>query len=180
MSGASIHPPESVGTLVDLLKLRVAEDPDRRMYTFLEDGEREGAVWTRADLDRKARAVAAELQALGLVKGDAALLVYPQGLDFVSALVGCMYAGVLGVPAPSPDPTRLARTAPRLAQIARDAGAKVVLVHSGLYELHEYLPSELPDIAWLVTDGITDDKAAAYVEVTSTADDVAYLQYTSG
>ncbi|MCB9685733.1 MAG: AMP-binding protein [Alphaproteobacteria bacterium] len=180
MSGASIHPPESVGTLVDLLKLRVSEDPDRRMYTFLEDGEREGAVWTRADLDRKARAVAAELQALGLVKGDAALLVYPQGLDFVSALVGCMYAGVLGVPAPSPDPSRLARTAPRLAQIARNAGAKVVLVHSGLYELHEYLPSELPDIAWLVTDGISDDKAQAYVEVTSTADDVAYLQYTSG
>ncbi len=174
------HPPAHVGTIVDLLRLRLAEDPNRRQYVFLEDGEREGAVWSRADLDRKARAVAAALQKIGLKKGDAALMVYPQGLDFVAALMGCLYAGVLGVPAPSPDPARLARTAPRLAMIARNAGARVVLVHSGLYELHAHLPKELPDIAWLVSDQVKDEEAAAFVEVPSSPDDVAYLQYTSG
>lgn len=180
MKHPTAHPPASVRTLVDLVRHRAHEAPDRRQYLFLEDGEREGACWSRADLDRKARAVAATLQARGLRKGDAALLIFPQGLDFAAALFGCMYAGVVGVPAPSPDPTRLQRTTPRLASIARNARARCVLVHSGLNELEQFLPPELPGIVWVVSDRIDDAASEGFVEVPSDIDEVAYLQYTSG
>jgi acyl-CoA synthetase (AMP-forming)/AMP-acid ligase II len=42
-------------------------------------------------------------------------------------LFGCLYAGVLAVPAPPLDPLRLERGLPRLQNIARDAGITCVL-----------------------------------------------------
>ncbi|MCB9687810.1 MAG: AMP-binding protein [Alphaproteobacteria bacterium] len=171
---------ESLETVDALLRHRVAEDPERQLYVFLEDGEREGAVWSRADLLRRARAVGAALQGQGLRKGDGALLVFPQGLDFVAALVGCMLIGVHGVPAPTPDLARLARTVPRLASIARDAEAKAVVAHSALDALGQVLPPELPGVGWVVADTLPDELAADCVELEAAPGDVAWLQYTSG
>lgn len=40
----------------------------------------------------------------GISKGDRVLLVYPPGVDFIVAFIGCLRAGVLGVPVYAPDP----------------------------------------------------------------------------
>ena len=60
---------------------------------------------TRGELDRRARALAARLQARGLA-GRRALLLYPPGLEFIAAFFGCLYAGVVAVPAYPPRPNR--------------------------------------------------------------------------
>ena len=70
---------------------------------------------TYGELDRRARVIAARLQ-LELQPGDRALLVYPPGLDFIAAFFGCLYAGVVAVPATYPKPRR---PMPRLNRIAR-------------------------------------------------------------
>jgi len=118
-------------TLVNLLSDRVSQKPDQVAYSFLEDGQRESDSLTYRQLDEKARAIAAYLQAQ-LSPGDRVLLVYPQGLEAIAALFGCFYAGVVAVPAPAPEPSRLKRTLPRLEAIAADAGAALILTTSNL------------------------------------------------
>ena len=49
----------------------------------------------------RSRTIAAWLQSR-CRPGDRALLLYPPGLDFVAAFFGCLYAGVLAVPAYPP------------------------------------------------------------------------------
>ncbi|HWS52588.1 MAG TPA: AMP-binding protein, partial [Pyrinomonadaceae bacterium] len=94
----STHPttPVSAGglsTLVELLRRRAAAEPGRCAYRFLADAETaEAASVTYAELDERARALGARLQAEGAA-GERALLLYPPGLDYVVAFFGCLYAG---------------------------------------------------------------------------------------
>src|SRR5262249_6015440 len=112
-------------SLVDLLSRRAAEGPDRPLFSFLPDGEPSGEVTlTRGELDAKARAIAVQLQELGLAHGDRALLLYPPGLEFIAAFFGCLYAGVLAVPAYL---QRVSRPMPRLRSIVEDAGPAAFL-----------------------------------------------------
>ena len=55
----------------------------------------------------QARAIAARLGAEGLA-GERALLAFPPGLEFLAAFFGCLYAGVVAVPAYPPRPNRTA------------------------------------------------------------------------
>jgi len=118
-------------TLVELLRWRAITKPNERAFTFLLDGSKKELRLTYADLDRKARAFGAMLQKRGL-KGERALLLYPPGMDYIIAFFGCLYAGVIAVPAYPPDPNRLNRTLPRLQAIVRDANATVALTNDSI------------------------------------------------
>src|SRR5436853_6405500 len=83
-------------SLVDLLHRRAAEQPDDRAYVFLSDRGAEEASLTFAELDRRARAVAARLAAHGKA-GERALLVFPPGLEFIAGFFGCLIAGIIAV-----------------------------------------------------------------------------------
>ena len=115
-------------TLVELVQWRAATKENERVFTFLLDGNKKEVRLSFADLDRKARAFGAMLQQRGL-QGERALLLYPPGLDYIIAFFGCLYAGVIAVPAYPPDPNRLNRTLPRLQAIVRDARATVALTN---------------------------------------------------
>src|SRR5688572_29338458 len=69
---------------------------DKIAYTFT-DGDEAVENLTFAQLDLAARAVAAGLQAHGLVN-QPVLLLLDSGLDFVRAFIGCLYAGSVAVP----------------------------------------------------------------------------------
>ena len=113
---------KSYRSMIDLLATRAAEHGDATAYMFLDDRDGESQI-TYAQLDRRARMIAARLQ-LELSPGDRALLVYPAGLEFISAFFGCLYAGVVAVPATYPKPKR---PMPRLQKIAVDCDAHVAL-----------------------------------------------------
>ncbi len=115
-------------TLVDLLRWRATTQPEQRAFTFLVDGNKKEVRLTYADLDKKARAFAAMLQSKGLA-GERALLLYPPGIDYIIAFFGCLYAGVIAVPAYPPDPNRLNRTLPRLQAIVKDAQSIAALTN---------------------------------------------------
>lgn len=107
-------------TLVDLLRDCTSQNPGHVAYTFLEDGERELERLTYQQLDEKAKAIAAYLQAQ-LSHGKRVLLVYPQGLEAIAALLGCLYAEVVAVPVLAPETLELKRELPRLEATAADA-----------------------------------------------------------
>ena len=116
-------------TLVQMLRRRAQEQPHQRAITFLADGESQELHLDYAALDLRARELAAHLQqAVG--PGERALLVLPPGLDYVAALFGCFYAGVVAVPVYAP--RRLERVASRLQALNRSAQATVLLAPGAL------------------------------------------------
>src|SRR5205807_5144727 len=86
-------------TLVDLLRRRVEQNPNALIYRYLLSGDVDGPVqeWTYNDLDLRARAIASQLQAAG-AEGERVLLLYPPGLEFIAAFLGCSYAAAVAVP----------------------------------------------------------------------------------
>jgi acyl-CoA synthetase (AMP-forming)/AMP-acid ligase II len=63
-----------------------------------------------------------------LEKGDTVVLCYNFGLQFFSAFLGCLRAGVVAVLVCPPSPKNLSKALPKMTKIIQDSVAKVVLV----------------------------------------------------
>jgi acyl-CoA synthetase (AMP-forming)/AMP-acid ligase II/alkylation response protein AidB-like acyl-CoA dehydrogenase/acyl carrier protein len=163
-------------TLAQLLRLRAQQSPERG-YTFL-DGEARPRGRTFAELDRGARRVAVRLRATGLpqpTEQPCVMLVFPAGLDFLTAFFGCMYAGAIGVPTRYPNPRRPQH---HTATLAADSGARFGLT---TIEMQPILTAALPSVTWLaMQEEDLPESAPEWQDPGCTAEDVAYLQYTSG
>ncbi len=169
----------SASTLVELLRTRAAELPSARAFTYAVDGELKFEHLTYGELDLRARAIAGRLQRAGL-SGGRALMLYPSGLDFVAAFFGCLYAGVVAVPA---YPPRRNRNADRIERVVRDAEASIVLsTEHALMRTDGQLDhnAELRKLPWWATDEISSCEAGDWREPIVEPDDLAFLQYTSG
>jgi acyl-CoA synthetase (AMP-forming)/AMP-acid ligase II len=170
---------QRLGTLLNLARWRAATQPEQCAFTFLVDGEAQELCLTYAALDRRARAIAAHLQTI-TTAGERALLIFPPGLDFIEAFLGCIYAGVIAVPACPPRPHR---DPARLWSIQADAQARFALttrtLRAKLTQL--FMPEGgTAALQWLATDEVTDAWAHEWTAPFLTEDSLAFLQYTSG
>ncbi len=165
--------------MVDVLRHRSHTGASRDAFLFLEDGGRESGQLTFGELDRRARALAAHLQESGL-SGERALLLYRQGLELLVAFMGCLYAGVVAVPAYPPDQKQ---NSLRLRGMIQDSDAEVFLTTS---QVLRRLPPEMKGLAedqagrWIATDALPDGLAERWRNPGVREEDTAFLQYTSG
>ena len=161
--------------------------PSKRAYTYLVDGETQELHLTYGELDRQARAIAAELQSRS-AKGERALLLFPPGLGYIAAFFGCLYAEVIAVPA---YPPRNSHHQARLQIIAADAQAKFALTEASLLSRRSaaakqsqgFAQDSAPDLGtleWIVTDALSAGQEDAWQEPIIPSDTLAFLQYTSG
>ncbi len=166
-------------TLVELLQHRALHQGNDPGFRYLVDGEKVAVEWTYAAVDRKARAIAASLQSMQM-EGERALLLYPSGLDFVAAFFGCLYAGVIAVPA---YPPRRNRNMARIDAIANDAEAKIALTTFEVLERVQTMVADTPalqKIRWRATDQWDEELAEGWRRPDVHGDTLAFLQYTSG
>ena len=173
------EPFNQFSTLVELLRYRASTQPERIAYIFLRNGETEEARLTYGELDQNARAIAAHLQSLE-AKGERGLLLYPPGLDFISAFFGCLYAEVVAIPA---YPPRRNQNLFRLQAIIADSQARFTFTNAALFPTLENQwakDSELAEMQWVVTDEIDHHLSANWQEPTLEKNTLAFLQYTSG
>ncbi|HYQ14672.1 MAG TPA: AMP-binding protein, partial [Polyangiaceae bacterium] len=169
-------------TYVEVLRLRAEATPDALAFAFLDESEKVSRSLTYAELDARARAIAVELGRT-LSPGDRAILLYPPGIDFIEAFMGCLYAGVVAVPMAPPLPARLRTAGPRLAATLRRADPRVVLTCSSSRYVKgvEQLLEDGAKLRWLETDSITNLGAVRWRRPAGLRrDDVAFLQFTSG
>jgi amino acid adenylation domain-containing protein len=174
--------PVGVRTLVELLRQRAEQTPEQHAYRFLGDDVAGAGDLSYGVLDRRARALGALLQESAL-PGARALLLYPPGLDYIAAFFGCLYAGVVAVPAYPPDPARLARTLPRLRAMVLDARPALALTTTALLPFAEALAAQdaaFQGVRWLAADATTLDHAAGWRAPAPQSETLALLQYTSG
>ncbi|MCA2718486.1 fatty acyl-AMP ligase [Microcystis sp. M169S2] len=173
------EPLNKFSTLVELLRYRASSQPESLAYIFLRDGEIEEARLTYGELDQKARAIAAHLQSLE-AKGERGLLLYPPGLDFISAFFGCLYAGVVAIPA---YPPRRNQNLLRLQAIIADSQARFTFTNAALFPSLENQWAKDPELGamqWIVTDEIDHHLREDWLEPTLEKNSLAFLQYTSG
>jgi acyl carrier protein len=175
VSGSDLEP----ATLIDLLGWRTAHQPEREAYTYLGDREAEERSVSYQELERQARSVASRLQNAGVAPGERVLLLYPPGLEYVAAFLGCLYAGVVAVPA---YPPRLNRPISRLRTIAADSEASMALTTARILSDLERRLAHAPEmkaLRWLATDegkDLTHEWRRPEVD----SNTLAFLQYTSG
>jgi acyl-CoA synthetase (AMP-forming)/AMP-acid ligase II len=169
--------------LVSHLRSQFEVHADDRSFTFLYESQRDLAedVVTFRELDRRAREVAAWLTSRPEADRPVLLLFEP-GIDFWRAFLGCLYAGVVAIPAPLPHDQR---SMGRVAGILRDADSNLALTTTKLRDLLtegiEGLGLERPIHCVAIDDSLlADADADAWTLPHITADTVAFLQYTSG
>jgi acyl-CoA synthetase (AMP-forming)/AMP-acid ligase II len=165
-----------------MLRSRALDQPGQTAHTFLVDGEFEEVSVTYGELDRQARSIASRLQSLKFV-GERALLIYPPGLEYISAFFGCLYSGVIAAPAPSASMVGHGRWLERIRSIVRNAEPVVCLTTANYLTRLERLFEQAPDlrsIRCLVTDHEDFHSAEEWLPGRPDCQALAYLQYTSG
>jgi long-chain acyl-CoA synthetase len=112
-------------TLLDLVDDAVARFGDRPALGIRrEDGSTEG--WTYLELERRSRAAAYRLRALGLHPGDRLLTWSPSSPELPATYLGAMRAGIVLVP------LDLRMSTEAIEGIVRSSGAKHLIVGTGL------------------------------------------------
>ncbi|MBN3897507.1 MAG: amino acid adenylation domain-containing protein [Nostoc sp. NOS(2021)] len=166
-------------TIVDILRYRSLKTPHAQAFTFLEDGETQESTLTYHELDQRSRAIAAQLQALGL-SGERAILFYSPGLEYVTAFFGCLYAKVVAIPAYLPHNQR--KTS-RIQAIITDAQAAICLTTTTIFSKIESLLVKKTDqgsLRWLTTDNLAQGIEDSWQQPVIDGQTLAFLQYTSG
>jgi acyl-CoA synthetase (AMP-forming)/AMP-acid ligase II len=162
--------------------LQLAKYGDSRSYIFLagriEDESRKKKL-TYGALDRRARELAEWMLRSKLYRHPV-LLLYPAGLEFLQAIIGCFYAGVIAVPAPLPTEQNSLR---RLTGILEDTKSECILTTAAVADslrsqLHEVRGDH--EIRIVETDvqqlGFSEEWRMPEIDASTTA----LLQYTSG
>lgn len=174
---APFSPPET--HFLDRLRYWTLAQPDKIAYRFLRDGEDDEVTITYADLDTRARAIGANLVAMG-ISGKRALMMYQPGMEFLEALFGCYYANAVPVPA---YPPRRNRNMGRIQAISEDARPSVVLTMSDVVKRADGLLDESPSlkgVPWLATDDVPTEMCSDWVRPRVEPSDYGLIQYTSG
>ncbi len=171
--------------LVELLQQRAIAKPNDIAYKFLSNGTTEAGSLTYQELDRRAKAIASRLQSL-VKPGARALLVYPyhEGLEFIAAFMGCLYARVIAV---TKNPPRRGNAIAELTRRVKLSGATVLLSTKEFLDLVETEVAKNNHIAGnfkffprLATDRIDLSLENDWQSVKIAPDTIAFLQYTSG
>jgi acyl-CoA synthetase (AMP-forming)/AMP-acid ligase II len=160
-------------TLFDILAQRAATKPDERAYIFLSDHGAEEASLTYAELLARAKTLAARLTAAA-PPGERALLVFPSGLEFVVALFACFLARLIAVPIMVP---RRQSARDSSVSIVANCAPKLALTSAALMARQD-LTARFPGLTWMTADGDVGD--AGPIGAAPQAEDIAFLQYTSG
>lgn len=153
--------------------------PDEPAFTFVDyetdpTGVRETLTWSQ--IHRRAGNIAQELDGCGS-PGDRAVIVAPQGLDYIAAFLGAMEAGWIAVPLSVP---QLGDHDERIRSVLADSTPSAVLTTTAASEgVRPYLLGGSHRAALIDVDAIDLDVP---VETASrrTYPKTAYLQYTSG
>ncbi|MEK6289889.1 MAG: fatty acyl-AMP ligase [Paraburkholderia tropica] len=169
----------SAGILARLLE-HSARTPHKTLYTRLDRGESVAEERSYAALLERVATIAAALSEAGH-RGERALLLYVNPLEFIESFLACLAAGVTAVPVAVPSPRHLDAILP----IVRDASVRCVL--AGWRERQTLRPGldALAELAWPELDeqalsGLAPDLRLIEAAAAGPAERIAFLQYTSG
>ncbi len=165
-----------------MLHGRASLRPGDVAFTFTDyatdpAGVPESLTWSQ--LSRRTMNVAREIRLHGSV-GDRAVILAPQGLDYILAFLGSMQAGLIAVPLPLP---HRGSNHDRVSSVFADTQPAVVLTTSeAAGDVGDYVDRSDTDTAPKIVevDSVNlDDEGGTSLAATDLPN-IAYLQYSSG
>ncbi|HEU4360887.1 MAG TPA: fatty acyl-AMP ligase [Mycobacterium sp.] len=169
-------------TLITRINHNVLDLGDAVAYRYLDYGQGLDATpieLTWRQLGARMRAVAARLQQVS-APGDRVAILAPHGVDYVAGFFAAIAAGAIAVPLSAPE---FPGQAERLQAVLTDAEPSVVLTTSEAAEAVRAVGHSLPRRLRprvIAVDAVPDTVGRTFSPVPASANDVAYLQYTSG
>ncbi|MFV9635289.1 AMP-binding protein [Mycobacterium neumannii] len=168
-------------SVLALLQERASLQPDDTVFTYIDydrdwAGVAETLTWSA--LYRRTVTVADELRR-GSSVGDRALILAPQGIDYIVAFLGALQAGLIAVPLSVPFG---GVSDERVSSVLRDAAPSVVLTTSAVVDtVAACVESESGASAPRVVEAdLLGSEAPAGFGFDDETPATAYLQYTSG
>ena len=181
MPSSAMHDlPVTARTLVDVLDWHAARHGDRTQVWLYDDSETAEEI-SFADLVEAAEHVAAGLLDRDLERGQAVAIMLPTCRGFFSAFFGILLAG--GVPVPLYPPVRMSQLEDHLrrqAAILATAEAPFLITVNEAMRLGPFLRSQVSTLRGLVTVEEISSPTRHRRRPDLQADDVAFLQFTSG
>ncbi len=170
--------PHHFDTLISRISQHAATSPWRIAMRYLLDGDRESHVVSFGDLEANAINVAHQL--LQKVNpGDRVLLLFPPGIEFLYGFLGCLYAGVIAIPA---YPSTSGRRSNNVDLIKKNGNAKLILTSEKQHAMELDLAAKDSDEVLVISENPSDRSLAGSRSILPkvSRDDIAFLQYTSG
>ncbi|HXA87105.1 MAG TPA: AMP-binding protein [Mycobacterium sp.] len=168
-------------SILTVLRERASLKPNNTAFTFIDYerdwlGVAQSLTWSQ--LYRRVQNVAAQLSVRGSI-GDRAVILAPQGLDYIAAFFGAMQAGRIAVPLSLP--TGGAHDE-RVISVLRDASPAAILTTSfAVGDVSEYAKPQSGESAPSVIEvDLLGEEARKESNAWGDRPSVAYLQYTSG
>jgi long-chain fatty acid adenylyltransferase FadD28 len=169
-------------SIPSVLRERASLQPSEKAFTFIDyeqdwDGVPETITWSQ--LHRRSLNVAQAVRSHGSA-GERAVIVAPQGLNYIDAFFGALQAGLIAVPLSVP---LGGASDERVSSVLQDASPSVVLTTSAVSDaVAEYLELQQdgPAPAIVEIDSLDLDARSRTRLGSDTPSDTAYLQYTSG
>jgi fatty acid CoA ligase FadD28 len=169
-------------SLSAVVRERASLQPNDIAFTYIDyerdwDGFAETVTWLQ--FYRRTLNVAHQLRFCGTT-GDRAVILAPQGLDYIVALFGAMEAGRIPVPLSLP---MGGATDERVSSVLQDASPTVVLTTSSAVDIlgGHLRPDTMASAPSIIEVDQLDAANAPGRRVNGNGDpSVAYLQYTSG
>jgi acyl carrier protein len=172
--------PHDAKTLVDALTWHMDVHPDRPHIRLYSD-EGEGEVITYRQLGIGARAIAAGLQEKGLLPGDTVSIMLPTSREYFFTFMGILLAG--GIPVPIYPPFRMNQLEDHLQRhsvILKNCDAKMMVIIPEAKRFAQVLKAQVESMHTLATVQELTSGDTAYTKFNPAANDIAFLQYTSG
>jgi acyl-CoA synthetase (AMP-forming)/AMP-acid ligase II len=160
--------PKGATTLTDMMRRRAALTPALQYFTLFGETVTYGRLW-----EQSARYAAGLAQA-GVTAGDKVCLIYPTCAEFFYTFFGIMRLGAVPVPL---YPTLGVEAT---AHILRDSEARAVATIGWFRKGVDDSVALAPGVRAVVEPNDLDVDAPAAGEVVAHADDLAFIQYTSG
>ncbi|MEW6999272.1 acyl-CoA synthetase [Colwelliaceae bacterium BS250] len=193
-TGWQWHIPENFNIAYACVRQHVEQGKGNKTALIIEDDSQGTCELSYAQLDTLSGRFVYTLKELGLSSDDRVLIRLPNSIDYPVSFFGCLKQGAIAVP------TSTLLSAPEVAYLAKDSGAKVLVTAKSMWpELKSILSEdtqltavllsgagEMPeidadlniqvlDLDELLANNPSDDSIVA-----SSSDDPAYLVYTSG
>ncbi|WP_372365628.1 cytochrome P450 [Candidatus Uabimicrobium sp. HlEnr_7] len=191
-------------SLVDILEGNAQKFSDKIAFEFIEKNFTQTSTISFSNIILRAKAIAAVLQQNIKEKQARVILMYPTGIEYVCAILACMYAKLIAVPV---HPPVSERAIARLKTILENCSASCILTDSivlssvkksqtvhkiaelpGINKfsqklLEKYNIIKLPDwgkVIWIDTCKIDNSFFSSWQSLETKDSDIAILQYTSG
>ena len=172
--------PQAAATLPEMLDWHLRRHP-RRPHVYLYNEADEAQPISYAALAEGAREMAAGLQARGVLPGQSVAIMLPTGRDYLFSFFAILLAG--GVPVPIYPPLRPSQLEDHLrrhAGILANAQAVLLITVPEALPVGRLLKAQIATLREMLTPRQLSSEATALRDLPIGAQDIAFLQYTSG